>query len=189
LPKVSAAITTAAAGLSEAKGGAAPYVEHARETAHVSNERARDALKVLKGEATIKERRSKGKWLIGIGLVAAIIAAVAAFRQKKQADDPWATPLGDASSTPSLKDRATEKVTGLADAKDHTGELGESELIGGGGAAGTASVGVTEPTETLGGGANGAEAGTANAQMDADQLAADELDDEAAEEDDNGRGV
>lgn len=195
LPKVSAAITTAAAGLAEAKEGAAPYVEHARETAHVSNERARGALKVLKGEATIKERKgSRGKWLIGIGLIAAIVAAVAAFRQKQQADDPWATPLTDPGSTPSFKDRAAEKVTGLADAKDHTGELGDSDLIGGG-PAGTASVGVTEPSETLGGGVDGAGitgadlGGAGNAEMGADQLAADELDDEAAEDDDEGRGV
>lgn len=192
LPKVSAAITTAAASLSEAKEGAAPYVEQARETAHVGNERARGALKVLKGEATIKERKgSRAKWLIGLGLVAAIVAAIAAFRQKQQADDPWATPLTDHGSTPSLRDRAAGKVAGLADAKDHTGDLDESELIGGGGAAGTASVGLTEPAETLAG-AGASEAGVGgagNAEMRPDQVAADELDDEAAEDEDNGRGV
>ncbi|EWT06386.1 hypothetical protein N864_21915 [Intrasporangium chromatireducens Q5-1] len=193
LPKVSAAITTAAASLSEAKEGAAPYVEHARETAHVGNERARGALKVLKGEATVKERRSKGKWLIGIGLVAAIVAAVAAFRQKQQTQDPWATPLTDPTS-PSFKDRAAERVGGLVDAKDHTGELGESDLLGGG-AAGTASVGVTAPAETVSGvdggvtGSGAGVGGAGNAEMDADQVAADELDDEAADEDENGRGV
>jgi hypothetical protein len=75
---------------------------------------------VLKGEAVAKKRRGKGRWLIAIGLTAAAVAAVAAFRKQKEADDPWATPLdsrkagtagaGTASDTATLKDKAAEQV-------------------------------------------------------------------------------
>lgn len=129
LPAVSAAVTAAAASLAEAKEEAAPYVEQAREGAHVGSERAHDALKVLKGEATITERRRSSwwKWLLGLGLVGAVAAAVVGFRAKQHANDPWATPLTDPISPAlrdsSLRDRAAEKVSEMADAKDHTGEL------------------------------------------------------------------
>ncbi len=65
-----------------------------------------------------------GRWLIAIGLTAATVAAVAAFRKQKQADDPWATPLDSrsgagaggsttsalASDAATLKDKAAEQV-------------------------------------------------------------------------------
>lgn len=114
LPKVGAVLAAAAASLSEAgehaKDAAAPRVEHAREEAHVYNDRAKDALRVFRGEAVaVEPKGSKAPWLIGIGLAAAIVAALAAFRKKQQADDPWATPLTD-TTQPSFKDKAAEKV-------------------------------------------------------------------------------
>jgi hypothetical protein len=155
VPKMTAALNTAAVGLTEAseqaKVGAAPYVEQAKEGAHIGNERARDALKVLKGEARVVPRKSSKRWwLLGLGVVAAAIAAWAAFRPNRPADDPWATPLTDAAPTPSLADRvehakgavgdaahrARDKASHLADrgqsavadAKDRTGELADPDL-------------------------------------------------------------
>ena len=101
LPKVGAAIATAAAALAagaeQAREAAQPHLEQAaaqaKETAAVGGHRAHDAYAVLKGDAVAKQRGGKGKWLIAIGLTAAAVAAVAAFRKQKQADDPWATPL------------------------------------------------------------------------------------------------
>ncbi len=114
LPKVGAVLAAAAASLAEAgehaKDAAAPKVEHAREEAHVYNDRAKDALRVFRGEAVaVEAKRSKAPWLIGIGLAAAVVAALAAFRKKQQADDPWATPLTD-TYQPTFKEKAAEKV-------------------------------------------------------------------------------
>ncbi len=158
MPKMTAALTTAAASIAEAseqaKEGAAPYVEQAKEGAHIGNERARDALKVLKGEAKVVEKKSrKGRWLLGLGLIAAAIAAWAASRPSRRADDPWATPLTDGAPTPSLSDRvehakgavgqaahrARDKASHLADrgqarvadARDRTGELVDPDLEAG----------------------------------------------------------
>jgi hypothetical protein len=156
VPKMTAAMNTAAVGLAEAgehaKEGAAPYVEQAKGSAHIGNERARYALKVLKGEATIvpRKRSHKGRWLLGLGLVAAALAAWAAFRPSRRADDPWATPLTDAAPAPSLAERvghakdavgeaahrARDKASELADrgqaavadARDRTGELADPDL-------------------------------------------------------------
>ncbi len=98
LPKVGAAIATAtaaiAAGSQQAKEAAGPHLEQARGVAYVAGDRGKDAYAVLTGDAVAKRRRSRTTWLIGIGLAAAAVAAVAAFRKQQQkADDPWATPL------------------------------------------------------------------------------------------------
>jgi hypothetical protein len=146
LPKVGAAIGAAsaalAAGADEARDRvrdqAEPRVAHARSSASASSERVRDAYRVLSGEAVAKPVKNggKGKWLILVGLGAAAVAAVAAYR-KQQADDPWTTPYNDSltrtpsngsvssgSGTPvatgsSLKDKAAEKVE---QAKEVVGE-------------------------------------------------------------------
>jgi hypothetical protein len=115
LPKLGAVLAAAAASLAEAsehaKESAGPRVEHAREEAHVYNDRARDALRVFRGEAVaVAPKRSKAPLLIDIGLAAAAVAAVAAYRQKQQAEDPWATPLTDSSMQPTFKEKAAEKV-------------------------------------------------------------------------------
>jgi hypothetical protein len=139
LPKLGAVLAAAAASLAEAgehaKEAAGPRVELAREEAHVYNDRAKDALRVFRGEAiAVEPKRSKAPLLIGIGLAAAAVAAVAAFRKKQQADDPWATPLTDSMTQPSFKDKAAEKVEQakevVADtaqkAKEKGSELAES---------------------------------------------------------------
>ncbi|HYQ33201.1 MAG TPA: hypothetical protein VEQ83_08295, partial [Lapillicoccus sp.] len=132
LPKVGAAIATAAAALAagaeQAREAAQPHLEQAavqaKETAAVGGQRAHGAYYVLKGDAIAKKRRSRGRWLIAVGLTAATVAAVAAFRKQKQADDPWATPLDSragagaggsttsalASDAATLKDKAAEQV-------------------------------------------------------------------------------
>lgn len=147
LPKVGAAIATAAAALAagaeQAREAAQPHLEQAaaqaKETAAVGGHRAHDAYAVLKGDAVAKKRGGKGKWLIAIGLTAAGVAAVAAFRKQKQADDPWATPLdsraaagGAVGSEPAtFKDKAAETVghakEAVADAATKAKEKG-SEL-------------------------------------------------------------
>lgn len=125
LPKVGAAIGVASAALAQGadeakermRESADPRVQHARDTAKVSTDRVRDAYRVLSGEAVATPaKRGRRTWLIAIGLGAAAVAAVAAYR-KQQADDPWATPstgsLGAASGygeNVSLKDKAAEKV-------------------------------------------------------------------------------
>lgn len=115
LPKVGAILASAAATLAhagdQARGAAGPVVDQAREGAHVGSERARDALLVLRGEAVATPRSSsRNKWLIGLGLSAALLAAVVVFRKQQQHDDPWATPLTDPVAHPSLKDRAADKL-------------------------------------------------------------------------------
>ena len=74
---------------------------------------------MLKGDSVAKPKGgSKTKWLIGIGLAAAAVAAVAAWRKQQSADDPWATPLNDGtanrvgatSSSSSLKNKASDQV-------------------------------------------------------------------------------
>ncbi len=142
LPKVGAAIATAAAALAagaeQAREAAQPHLEQAaaqaKETAAVSGHRAHDAYAVLKGDAVAKQRRGKGKWLIAIGLTAAAVAAVAAFRKQKQADDPWATPLdtrtgagGVGSDAATLKDKAAEQVAHAKDAVVRRREQGQGE--------------------------------------------------------------
>lgn len=137
LPKLGAVLAAAAASLAEAgehaKDAAAPRMELAREEAHVYNDRAKDALRVFRGEAiAVAPKRSKAPLLIGVGLAAAAVAAVAAFRKKQQADDPWATPLTDsmASTQPSFKakvEQAREVVADTAQkAKEKGSELAES---------------------------------------------------------------
>ncbi|MDN5798268.1 MAG: hypothetical protein L0H79_21320 [Intrasporangium sp.] len=183
LPKVSAAIATAAAGLSHAKEGATPYVEQARVSAHVGSERAHDALKVLTGEATITEPRGSSKlkwWLIGVGLLAAAVGAGAAFWRRQRADDPWASPLTDPPA-PSLKDRAADKVADLTEAKDHTGELAEPEQVAGEVDPDWSGEASEEPPAGTG----------AAAERGTDEVAADDLDDATTDEGDQeeGRGV
>ncbi|TQM55091.1 hypothetical protein [Humibacillus xanthopallidus] len=131
LPKVGAALATAsaaiAAGSHQAMEAAGPHLEHAREAAYVAGDRSKDAYAVLTGEAVAKRRRSRAKWLIGIGLAAAAVAAVAAFRKQQQkADDPWATPLetspgaagtsGYGSTGSTLKDKAAVQVEAAKEA-------------------------------------------------------------------------
>ncbi|MEP7332948.1 MAG: hypothetical protein ABI692_12740, partial [Terracoccus sp.] len=108
-----------AAGAEQAKESAGPRVEHAQKVAHRGGDRAKDAYSVLKGEAVAKPKGGgRTKWLIGIGLTAAAVAAVAAWRRQQSADDPWATPLNDGtanraggtSTSSSLKDKASEQV-------------------------------------------------------------------------------
>jgi hypothetical protein len=146
LPKVGAALATAtaavAAGSQQAMGAAGPRLEHAKEAAYVAGDRGKGALAVLTGEAVAKRRSGRTKWLIGVGLAAAAVAAVAAFRKQQQkADDPWATPLeastgtGTSSSgtsgSASLKDKAATQVEAAkgavtdaaAKAKEKAGEL------------------------------------------------------------------
>lgn len=132
LPKMGAALGVASAavaqGAQEAKDlmrDYEPQVQHARESAgefaRVSSDRLRDAYYVLSGEAVAKPvKGGRKKWLIFIGLGAASVAAVAAYRRQQATNDPWATPaagtMGDAAGTTSfdssgsLKDKAAEKV-------------------------------------------------------------------------------
>ncbi|MBB2987282.1 ElaB/YqjD/DUF883 family membrane-anchored ribosome-binding protein [Terracoccus luteus] len=129
-----AAVTAFTAGAEQAKDVAAPRLDLARETAHVGSDRARGAYHVLRGDAVAKPRSGKGKWLIVIGLGAALLAGAAAFRKQRQADDPWATPLdngsgtwssaGDSTATTgaSLKDKAG---SALDDAKDKLGDAAD----------------------------------------------------------------
>lgn len=128
LPRLGAVLAAAAASLAEAsehaRDAAAPRVEQAREEAHLYNDRAKDALRVFRGEAVaVEPRGSKAPWLIGIGLAAAAVAAVAAFRQKQRADDPWATPLTDATVRPTFTEKAAVKVE---QAKEAVSELAET---------------------------------------------------------------
>lgn len=142
LPKLGAVLAAAAASLAEAgehaKEAAGPRMELAREEAHVYNDRAKDALRVFRGDAiAVEPKRSKAPLLIGVGLAAAAVAAVAAFRKKQQADDPWATPLTD-SMQPSFREKAAEKVEQakevVADTAQKAKEMG-SELAAKGQAA------------------------------------------------------
>jgi hypothetical protein len=127
LPKVGAALATAtaaiAAGSHQAMDAAAPHLEQAKEAAFVAGDRGKDAYAVLTGDAVAKRRHSRTKWLIGIGLAAAAVAAVAAFRKQQQkADDTWATPLETSpgatgtSAASSLKDKAAVQVEAAKDA-------------------------------------------------------------------------
>lgn len=143
-PKVGAALATAAASLAHAgehaREVATPAVEQALETAQLGNTRARDALLVLRGEAVATPVRRGGpgrsRWLLGLGLVTALVAAFAAFRQKQQrADDPWATPLTDSAVQPSLTARAAEKV---GHAKEAVAEAASKAAERGAGLAETA---------------------------------------------------
>jgi len=132
LPKVGAALGVASAAVAQGRHEAKdlmrdyePQVQHARESAgdfaRVSSDRLRDAYHVLSGEAVAKPvKRGRRKWLIFIGLGAATIAAVAAYRKQQANNDPWATPvdssMGSTAGMPgsdsggSLKDKAAEKV-------------------------------------------------------------------------------
>jgi hypothetical protein len=149
LPKVGAAIGVASAALAQGadeakermRDSAEPRVHHARDSARVSGDRVRDAYRVLSGEAVAKPvKRGRRTWLVVIGLGAAAVAAVAAYR-KQQANDPWAAPAGGAPGTPagttgfdtstSLKDKAVGRVEtakeavveAAAKAKDKAGDL------------------------------------------------------------------
>jgi hypothetical protein len=132
LPKVAAALGVASAAAAQSAHEAKdlmrdyePQVQHARasagEFARVSSDRLRDAYHVLSGEAVAKPvKRGRGKWLIFIGLSAATVAAVAAYRKQQANNDPWATPAGTTvggtsgttgfDTSGSLKDKAAEKV-------------------------------------------------------------------------------
>ena len=79
LPKVAAALATAAAGAASAK-------EQATEAAH----RAPDAYAVLKGDAVAKNSGGKGKWLLLLGVVAAGVGYLA-YKKSSEKQDPWAT--------------------------------------------------------------------------------------------------
>ena len=131
LPKVGAALATAtaaiAAGSQQAKEAAAPHLDQVKEVAYVAGDRGKGAYAVLTGEAVAKRRRSRTTWLIGVGLAAAAVAAVAAFRKQQQkADDPWATPLEASpgatgtgygtSGSASLKDKAAGQVEAAKEA-------------------------------------------------------------------------
>lgn len=128
LPKVGAAIGVASAALAQGadeakermRDSAEPRVKHARESARDQSDRVRDAYRVLSGEAVARPaRHGRRNWLIVIGLGAAAVAAVAAYR-RQQADDPWASSSNGSSgqtgastasdASPSLKDKAAEKV-------------------------------------------------------------------------------
>ena len=142
LPKVGAVLGAAATAVAEraehAREAAVPQVEQveravlqardsARESASV--ERARDAYRVLRGEAMAVpiKKRHRLRWLIGLGLIAAGAAAFAAFRRQQQgleASDPWREPYQSPSApgaTPEvetgsdLKNAAAEKVEQLKD--------------------------------------------------------------------------
>lgn len=133
LPKVGAALGVASAAVAQSANEAKdlmrdyePQVQHARASAgdfaRVSSDRLRDAYHVLSGEAVAKPvKRGRKKWLIFIGLGAASVAAVAAYRrQQATSNDPWATPAAgtmggttgttDFDTSGSLKDKAAEKV-------------------------------------------------------------------------------
>jgi len=89
LPKVAAAIAAAAAAGAAAKDEAVSRSDEA-----VS--RGKGAAHVLAGDSVARPKRSKGKILLVLGLLAAAGAAVAAFLKKSAPeDDPWATPLAD----------------------------------------------------------------------------------------------
>jgi hypothetical protein len=97
LPKVSAAIASAVAASAAAKD----------QVVEVSG-RAPDAVAVLKGEAVVKQKRSGGKVWMGLGVVAAVGAAVAVLAGRKPKEDPWATP----SSTYTPPKTFTDRVSG-----------------------------------------------------------------------------
>ena len=78
LPKVMAALTAIAASAAAAKDQAAEAAE-----------RAPDAYAVLKGDAKAT-KKSKGRWVLLLGAVAAG-AAVMAYRKSTERPDPWAS--------------------------------------------------------------------------------------------------
>jgi len=128
LPKMGAVLGAAAGAFSEGadqarervREAAEPQVNRARSGAHQGGDRVRDAYRVLSGEAVAKPRHGKGKWLVLVGLMAAVVAGLAAYRRKQQqANDPWATPYGGGTVTPangSLKDRAASTVESAKEA-------------------------------------------------------------------------
>src|SRR5689334_8150197 len=123
LPKVAEAIAAVAAASAAAKSTA---TEVAGETA----DRSGGAFAVLKGDAVAKKSGRKGKFLIGLGVLAALGAAFAAFRKSAPREDPWATPLDDPYTAPSSGRASTtgEKVSHLADvAKDKA--AGAAEVV------------------------------------------------------------
>ena len=110
LPKVAEAITAVAAASAAARANATDLTD-----------RGGDALSVLKGEAVAKPKRSGGKVLITLGILAAVAAAAAAFFKKSAPrEDPWATPLGDSYTAPSATGTAG---SGVASAKDKVTSL------------------------------------------------------------------
>ena len=121
LPKVAEAITAVAAASAAARANATDLTD-----------RGGDALSVLKGEAVAKPKRSGGKVLITLGILAALAAAAAAFFKKSAPrEDPWATPLGDTYTAPSATgttgSSAKDKVTSLAGtAKDKAAAAAET---------------------------------------------------------------
>jgi hypothetical protein len=197
VPKVSAALVTAAAALAagaeQAREVAGPHLEQAKETAAVGGHRAHGAYSVLRGDAVAKKRGGKGRWLLAVGLTAATVAAVAAFRKQKQAEDPWATPLDSRPEGSTLKDKATEQVghakevvveaaskakdkatdlaakgqAAIADAKDRSGEALDpaSDEVAAADAT-TADVGATDPV--LGG-----QVTAVGSQLDSDAISSD----------------
>lgn len=99
IPKVAEALATVAAGALAAKG-------MAKEAAH----NAPDAYSVLKGEK--KAKKSKGKWLLALGALAAG-AAYVAYKKSAAKPDPWATAT---PYSPSTTNSAGGSVTNLAEA-------------------------------------------------------------------------
>jgi hypothetical protein len=97
IPRVSAAVAALAGATMAAK----------EQVVEVS-ERAPDAVAVLKGDKIAKEPRA-GKFLIGLGIVAAVGAVGVVLANRKPKDDPWATP--STSSTPPAK-KLTDRVSG-----------------------------------------------------------------------------
>ena len=145
LPKVSAAVGAVVAASLAAKD---QVVDAKDQVVEVSG-RAPDAVAVLRGDAVAKPKRG-GKLLIGLGIVAAIGAAVAVLANRKPKDDPWATPsttytppartFGDRVTD--VKDKAaaaagtaTQKAGELADkAKDVAGDAADKAKGAGGSA-------------------------------------------------------
>lgn len=162
LPRVGAAVANAAsavaAGAEQVKDAAAPHVEQAAKSAHLSGDRAKGAYSVLKGDSVAKPQGGKLKWLLGIGLIAATVAAVSAWRRQQQADDPWATPLNDGRNTafggpsgsPSpLADTASEKLDQAQDTMGGLGGMGDSDVTGAPDRAGEKMDDATNNTEDL----------------------------------------
>ncbi|HYN30769.1 MAG TPA: hypothetical protein VES95_13015 [Dermatophilaceae bacterium] len=145
LPKITAAMVTAAAGATAAKKAAVDTAD-----------RAPEALSVLKGEAVATKKGSGGghhvgTWLVLLGLAGAGAAAYSYFKTREKAD-PWAT-AGPYSPPSSGRGSVGDKVgelasTAKAKAAAATGAVKEKAGEVSGAAASTAgAAGTDRPSE------------------------------------------
>lgn len=93
--------------LVEAVNAAAAAGAAATAAGAVAKTRSGDAVAVLKGDAVVKPKGRKRKFLLFTAFVAAIGAAVAVFKRQQPREDPWAVPAGSYPSTSSTSTGST----------------------------------------------------------------------------------